>query len=697
MNRTIVVQRDSRDLTARVINALDAEDGLLAARDEAVDAAKRAEGAAPFPDRAAAEAAHVPADVTIINVDGLQYRRDPGATDLVTADGATWAQIDRKNTLDATRAPLPSDDETQGYAPGSRWLWQGQEWMATSTASGGAVWLRNGDPRPQMFGAVGNDVADDTAAMGELIAQAIIPRRAEISPGTYRLHRADPVGGGGTNPQDWALNPDQPEWITGNGIDTVLRSQAPNNNVIARVGLLPIGDREPDIIGGGIDGVIFDGNFNASDPAARTGWVDSGNMALWASGVQDWTLRNTKILNSPDYGLGLQNGRHKRLRLRDVVIDNTMNDALDLKNNYGRGRDNSMIGVWAERFGQGTDEQFPFAGIDLMAPRWVMSHVWATNWGQAGNCQSAIRLKHGEPGESRGIGAYKAVLMGFHVDALSGGHAATMGVDVRHRRAVVALGTIEGVINSGVNFEQERGIALGLDIQGAGATTGAGIRTRINGQTTNGDHAISSAIRVSNFQAGLILGSNGGIHTGLHLRGNSKAVIATGNDNAVLAWSEDNGGSAPVNDTGLRNWIGLWEAGTLNVYRAGKRRYSFGDVIENIADLDTLVARMSVTGGGGWVETTAPTINTGAWVTNTNGAYSWRRNGTEVLRADANQVTAGVPLRLKGYSVAALGGLTVGSGATVYCTDGDAGQPCIAVWNGGSWLRVPLGATVSTT
>ena len=38
----------------------------------------------------------------------------------------------RRNRLDATRAPLPSDDETQGYEVGSRWMCQGQEWVLTA-------------------------------------------------------------------------------------------------------------------------------------------------------------------------------------------------------------------------------------------------------------------------------------------------------------------------------------------------------------------------------------------------------------------------------------------------------------------------------------------------------------------------------------------------------------------------------------
>ncbi len=606
----------------------------------------------------------------------------------------------RKNNFDATRAPLPTDDATQGYAPGSRWLWQeqGQEWALSDATPDAARWLLKSEVTPQVFGAAGTGAVDDTAPLRTTLQRAVTPRRANLGPGTYRVHRADPTGGSGTTPQDWALNPDQPEWIVGNGIDTVLRSQVPNNNVIARVGLLPIGDREPDIIGGGIEGVTFDGAFNAADPAARVGWSDTGTMTLWASGVQDWTLRNVKSINSSDYGIGLQNGRHRRMRIRDVVIDNTMNDAIDLKNNYGRGRDNSMMGVWASRFGQANDLQFPFAGIDLMAPRWIMSHIWATEWGQAGDCQAGIRFKQGEAGESRDMGAYKAILYGFHVETLAGGYLNTVGVDSRHRRNIVALGTIEGTYHAGVDFLQERGLALGLDIQGRDKTAGAGIWAKPSSEATQGDYLLSAASRVWGYAAGLRLDRNGGIHIGHHLKGNSRAVTAAGDDNVVLAWSEDNGTLATVTDTRQRNWIGLWEAGKLNVYRQGKVRYSFGDVIESTADLSTLIGRMQTTGGGGWLETTAPSASTGYWTYNTNGAFAWQRNGANLLRIDGNQVQAEIPLRIKKYSVNSLPAAgTVADGAVIYCTNGDAGQPCLAVYDGTNWRRVPLGAAVSAT
>jgi hypothetical protein len=36
------------------------------------------------------------------------------------------------------------------------------------------------------------------------------------------------------------------------------------------------------------------------------------------------------------------------------------------------------------------------------------------------------------------------------------------------------------------------------------------------------------------------------------------------------------------------------------------------------------------------------------------------------------------------------------SGAVVYCSNGNAGVACLAVSNGTSWLRIALGAAVST-
>lgn len=53
-----------------------------------------------------------------------------------------------KHNYSASRAPLPTDDITQGYTLGSRWLWGTQEWIATSTPAGAAAWIATGTTIP---------------------------------------------------------------------------------------------------------------------------------------------------------------------------------------------------------------------------------------------------------------------------------------------------------------------------------------------------------------------------------------------------------------------------------------------------------------------------------------------------------------------------------------------------------------------
>lgn len=93
-----------------------------------------------------------------------------GFLDVAKDIGAIAPNV-RKLSTDAGRAPLPSDDETQGYEVGSRWQWQGREWVATSVTAGAARWLPKDQAlTPEMLEAVGDGVADDTAALQQAFA-----------------------------------------------------------------------------------------------------------------------------------------------------------------------------------------------------------------------------------------------------------------------------------------------------------------------------------------------------------------------------------------------------------------------------------------------------------------------------------------------------------------------------------------------
>ena len=93
---------------------------------------------------------------------------------LAQAFGADMGDVKpnvRKNSFDATRAPLPSDDETQGYAVGSRWQWQGREWLRTLTG-----WiLKDITATPQLFGAAADGTTDDRPAFVAAEAAGVSP------------------------------------------------------------------------------------------------------------------------------------------------------------------------------------------------------------------------------------------------------------------------------------------------------------------------------------------------------------------------------------------------------------------------------------------------------------------------------------------------------------------------------------------
>jgi hypothetical protein len=54
-------------------------------------------------------------------------------------------------------------------------------------------------------------------------------------------------------------------------------------------------------------------------------------------------------------------------------------------------------------------------------------------------------------------------------------------------------------------------------------------------------------------------------------------------------------------------------------------------------------------------------------------------------------------LNLNSQTVTELNALTPAEGDIAYCSNGDAGSKCIAVYNGTDWKVVSLGATISAT
>lgn len=103
-------------------------------------------------------------------------------------------------------------------------------------------------------------------------------------------------------------------------------------------------------------------------------------------------------------------------------------------------------------------------------------------------------------------------------------------------------------------------------------------------------------------------------------------------------------------------------------------------------------------------------ISTVSGITNSSGASSIRVTDPneivfEIASANVSTITANAvfsmancqSLQLPSYTVSAANALTdTAAGQIIYVTDGDGGNPCLAVYSGGAWKRVALGATIST-
>ena len=115
------------------------------------------------------------------------------------------------------------------------------------------------------------------------------------------------------------------------------------------------------------------------------------------------------------------------------------------------------------------------------------------------------------------------------------------------------------------------------------------------------------------------------------------------------------------------------------------------DLLDAVQKLNTIIgARDTASGVAG--------LDAGGKVSNTklpNTIVSSATNNL-TLAPDTEIVTVQNVLTLTPRTVAQLNALTVTEGTIAYCSDGDAGSKCFAVYDGTNWKVVSLGSTIST-
>lgn len=542
-------------------------------------------------------------------------------------------------------------------------------------------------------------LSSDPVANADVVQSALAGFVSPVfrSPGQQILvNHPNSTGGSGSNPDDSAILVNRNIEIVGQGTQqTVFKaSQTDTYFNVFRSYILPISDREPDLLGGGYADLQIDGSYDTEDPANQASWVHSdSSAAILASGVRDYSFKNLLLTNLTGYGLGLQNGRHQRLRIQNVVIDGTMNDGIDQKNNYSRSRDNLFQNIWAYRWGRGTNPTAGYAGVDVMSDSPIIQNVWFKNFGGVGSADAAIRLKQGEVADGRGLGAYRALVHSFQIEGETALVSNSVGVHSAHRRSIIGHGNLDNLKAAAIRLDQEQATVYAIN----GHNAGNGVWVKSDDETTFADFAMSFGVRMTGSTYGYNIERHDGFHVGVDLADNTTHVRFSGNRNFLMG--QVRGTGTKVSDVGTGNTAALWHDGKLNFYRAGAIRYKLGDYIEHHSASGEVIE--SWTHAGRETTLNAPTGANGNFTYNTPDGWVWRVDG---LDAFSLNTAGGIPwprvygpLQLRSYSINQLPSAANHNQSIVYCSNGDAGSPCLAFSNGTNWLRILLGATVSPT
>jgi hypothetical protein len=188
-----------------------------------------------------------------------------------------------------------------------------------------------------------------------------------------------------------------------------------------------------------IEDLTVDGN--------RLNQVSSGH-GIRGENVDKLTIQNVTVQQTYSYGIGLQDGDFKNVRIHNVNIEYTGADGIDCKNidsGPGTGNENLFISnISVKQWGLRNDLNVQ-AAIDLRGA-WELSNVFVREPG-ATDCHG-IRFRFGEPGDlANGLGGHRSKLSNFYID-LGTTTTAGVGLSVNAPFITVTNGYIKGGADS---------------------------------------------------------------------------------------------------------------------------------------------------------------------------------------------------------------------------------------------------------
>lgn len=248
----------------------------------------------------------------------------------------------------ADRAPLPSDDETQGYATGSRWQHEGLDWLYV----GGGRWVRTNEVTPEIFGA---GMTNDDAPAFRLAVAFLAARGGgvlRLRDTTYRLSSVETrtafMSTSGSAGMLVPVSVQAPFYLPagvsligpGRAVCLLDCSAAPTGMA---AGVAPW-----DYSNGEVSGFRVKGRGVGSGAAhgLHLSFLSTSNPHV----NRNIILRDLHLHDWASYGIGHQYGAPVNITVSDVLIEDTGADGVDWKVRFGPGNSQDVAsGVVMDR------------------------------------------------------------------------------------------------------------------------------------------------------------------------------------------------------------------------------------------------------------------------------------------------------------------------------------------------------------
>lgn len=267
------------------------------------------------------------------------------------------------------------------------------------------------------------------------------------------------------------------------------------------------------------------------------------------------------IRDTPGYGIGAGWGHRRGLTIRNIFIDGTGADGIDLKRENSGGFDAFGVvldNILVENFGR-TVTDGAQAGVDIRGYV-TASNIHVRKFGAG--ARAGIRFRGGIAADGV-IGGHRSSLTNYRVERISGGEATTYGLEVNCDGVSSSNGSVEGcTINVGhliVGVTTGMSDVVHTGVHSFGAAT-YGFRTESQAQGVRfigcSDYLSPVGFRIEgddNKLVAPIMTSNSG-GTGIN-------IAATANNTAVMQPTY-NGTITPMADAGTNTKV--WQDGTFS-------------------------------------------------------------------------------------------------------------------------------------